>query len=216
MRWQDRWYQAKRRLREAVEDQWFDRTHHVRTMGDVSLWQAGIADADKADSELYVPARPANIRDALRDARIADASQYTFVDFGSGKGRAIFVAAEQPFRRIVGVEFSAKLHAEACRNVQTFRFRGQDGSRIEPLHQNAMEFAFPEGPLVLYLFNPFGAATMQVVLDHLEQSLLRDPRHVIVILLWPRCGDQVARVQGMQRVCATRRHEIFEAHRPAV
>ena len=215
MSWQDRWFHAKRYVREFVEDGWFDRTHHVHTMGDVSLGQAGIADGDKADSELYVPARPANIRDALRAAPIRDASAYTFVDFGSGKGRAIFVAAEMPFRRLIGVEFSAGLHAEACRNVETFRFRGRGAGTIEPLHLNAKEFVFPKGPLLLYLFNPFGAATMQVVLDRLAASLEQAPRHTVVILLWPRCGDQVERVPGMRRVCSTRRHEIFEAHAPS-
>lgn len=211
----DRWYHAKRRVRELVEDEWFDRTHHVRTTGDVALREAGIADADRADSELYVPARPANIREALRAAPVRDVSQYTFVDFGSGKGRALFVAAEMPFRRVVGLEFSGRLHEDARRNVRTFRFRGEDGSRIEPLHRNAMHFDFPHGPLVLYLFNPFGATTMQVVMDRLAASLARDPRHVAVVLLWPRCGEQVATVPGMRRVGGTRRYEIFEAHAPA-
>lgn len=218
MSWQDRWFHAKRRVLETVEDRWFDRTHHVHTSGDVPLQKAGIADTDRADSELYVPARPADIREALRDAHIQDAEQYTFIDFGSGKGRAIFVAAELPFRKLIAVEFSPTLHRQASQNVKTFRFRGQDGrgtdgNRIQALHVNAMEFAFPSGPLVVYLFNPFGAATMQVVLDHLAASLARDPRHVIVILLWPRCGDQVARMPGMGQICATRRHEIFEVNR---
>ena len=212
---QDRWYHAKRRVREFFEDEWFDRTHHVHTLGDVALRDAGIADCDRADSELYVPARPANIRAALQAAPIHDASRYTFVDFGSGKGRALFVAAEMPFRRVVGVEFSASLHAAALRNAQAFHHRGKGGQHIEPLYGNAMHFEYPDGPLVLYLFNPFGAATMQVVLDRLAASLARDPRHVVVVLLWPRCGDQVANVPGMRRICQTRRHEIFEAHAPA-
>ena len=64
------------------------------------------------------------------------------------------------------------------------------------------------------MFNPLGPATMQVVLNNLDASLAQTPRHVIVVLLWPRCGDQVARVRGMQNVCATRRPEIFEAYAP--
>ena len=216
MTWQHHWFHARRHVREWFEDQWFDRTHHVRTSGDVPLRKAGIAANEEADSELYVPARPAHIREALRAAPIADASRYTFVDIGSGKGRTLFVAAEQPFRRVIGVEFSAALHAQACRNAKTFRFRRQDESRVEPLHQNAMEFAFPDGPLVLYLFNPFGPATMQVVLDHLAASLQRNPRHTIVILLWPRCGDQVARLPGMKEVCSTQQHAVFQAYDPAI
>ncbi|GAA3748274.1 class I SAM-dependent methyltransferase [Terriglobus aquaticus] len=211
---QDLWFHAKRHARELVEDQWFDRTRHVHTSGDVPLRLAGIADAEKADSELYVPARPANIREALRAVPVRDLSEYTFIDFGSGKGRAIFVAAEMPFQRVIGVEFSARLHEQSSRNAQSYRFRGKTGSHVTPLHQNAMRFEFPQDPLVIYMFNPFGRATMQVVLDRLDASLQQHPRHVVVVLLWPRCGDQVAQVRGMQQVCATRRHEIFEAFAP--
>ena len=87
-------------------------------------------------------------------------------------------------------------------------------SRSSGKHEAKFPFthvAFPDEPLVVYLFNPFGAATMQVVLDHLATSLQRCPRHVVVVLLWPRCGEQVARIPGMRRVCATRKHEIYEA-----
>jgi hypothetical protein len=77
---------------------------------------------------------------------------------------------------------------------------------------NAKDFAFPEGELVLYLFNPFGSATMRWVLRNLEASLQRHPRHVIIILLWPRCADQVATLQGMQLFRETRQYQIFEAH----
>ncbi len=184
----------------------------MRTGGDMSLAQAGIAAASARDSEFYVPARPAHIREALRAIPVTDASRYTYIDLGSGKGRTLFVAAELPFRRILGVELSGRLHGIACGNVRSFRFRSRRGGQMEPIHGNAAEFLFPEGPLVLYLFNPFGASTMQQVLDHLEQSLEQDPRHTVVILLWPRCGDQVARVRGMRPVAKNEHHEIFEAH----
>lgn len=213
---QTRVQDATRTIYEFFQDQWFDRTRHVRTSGNVPLTMAGIPAEEVRDSELYVPARPGHIREALRGMPVSNVSGYTYIDLGSGKGRTLFVAAELPFRRIIGVEFSINLHQLACLNAGTFRWGKRRGGEIRCIHMNAAEFQFPEGPLVLYMFNPFGAATMERVLENLASSLVTDPRHVIVTLLWPRCGDQVARVEGMRLVCKGAYFEIFEAHAPSI
>lgn len=205
---------AARAVVEFFEDTWFDRTRKVRTLGNVSLRQAGIAPGEIKDSELYVPARPANIRQALRETGIDDHACYHYVDLGSGKGRTLFVAAELPFRDITGVEFSWALHEQARANIRSFRWWKRRCTQLRSLHMNAKDFIFPDGRLVLYLFNPFGAETMQCVLDQLDASLRKQPRHAIVVLLWPKCGEQVARVFGMHLRCETRRHQIFESGRP--
>ena len=197
---------------EFFEDQWFDRSRNIRTSGDTSLQAAGIAPEDFQDSEFYVPARPRHIRQALHDMPVQDVTGFSFVDLGSGKGRTLFVAAELPFQQIIGVEFSRRLHEQACANIRTFRPRTQGCSRIVSLHKNAKDFTFPESNMVLYLFNPFGSETMQHVLNNLQASLNRHPSHVIVILLWPRCGDQFAAIDGMHLRRETRQYQIFEKH----
>ena len=124
------------------------------------------------------------------------------------------MAAERPFRRIVGVEFSADLHRQACANIRSYRRREQ--RTIESLHCNATEFRFPDEPLVIYMFNPFGADTMQQVLGHLNASLREHPRHAVVVLLWPRAGDMVARVHGMRLTHGNRYMQIFANEASAV
>ena len=121
----------------------------------------------------------------------------------------LFVAAEMGFRRVVGVEFSRSLHAQALENVRLFR--GRTGVAIECVLADAAEFAFPAGDLVIYLFNPFGAETMGRVLGNLRRAMTEAGRHVVVVLLWPEHGAMVAAVPGMRRVRATRRHQVFEA-----
>ena len=54
-----------------------------------------------------------------------DKEQLVFVDLGSGKGRTLLLASEYPFRRIVGVELSPKLHRIAKTNVEKFRSEEQ-------------------------------------------------------------------------------------------
>ena len=201
-------------IREFFQDQWFDRTRAVRTSGNVPLALAGVRAEAVRDSEIYQPARPAHIRQAIRDVPARDLSNYTFVDLGSGKGRTLFIAAEFPFRQIIGVEFSPVLHERATSNIRSFR-RARGSSRgtstaIVSMHGDARDFIFPDGPFVLYMFNPFGAATMQVVLDNMATSLARHPRHAVIVLLWPRCEDQVARIHGMRLVHRTPEYQIFE------
>src|SRR5688572_7478730 len=48
------------------------------------------------------PTHPAVLRNIVKNLG-ADPRDFTFVDFGSGKGRALLCAAAFPFKRIVGV-----------------------------------------------------------------------------------------------------------------
>jgi SAM-dependent methyltransferase len=142
---------------------------------------------------------------------VKDVSDFSYVDLGSGKGRTLFVAAEWPFRQVIGVEFSRLLHEQACANIRTFRRWSRRCGPITSVEGDAREFVFPEGKFVLYMFNPFGQATMAEVLGNLERSLRQRPRHVVIVLLWPKCGDMVAPIEGMRLRSQTRRWQIFEA-----
>ncbi len=200
-----------RLIGEFFEDQWFDRTRNVQTSGDVPLLAAGYTPEQFADSEYYMPARPHHIRRALREMPVYDVSTYSYIDLGSGKGRSLFVAAELPFRQIVGVEFSPVLARQAERNMRRFRPRRADRPPIESLHQNARDFEFPVSNIVLYLFNPFGAETLQCVLDHLDAQRRQHPCIVVVILLWPQQSHLVAALEGMRLTTQKREYQIFEA-----
>ncbi len=210
MRTGDRVGDALRRVGEFFEDQWFDRTRRVRTSWDVSLQQAGVAEEEAGDKEAYQPARPRHIRKALREMPVADVRPYSYVDLGSGKGRTLFVAAEMPFQQVTGVEFSPLLQAVAEANVRNFRAPAGGAPRVMSLRGDAAEFVFPSGPLVLYLFNPFGAQTMQRVLDRLAASLAQEPRHLVILLLWPQCSPQVAALPGIRLVSKRHEYEIWE------
>jgi predicted O-methyltransferase YrrM len=44
----------------------------------------------------------------------------TFIDFGSGKGRALWMASEYPFRQLIALEFSPELHRIAEANITRY------------------------------------------------------------------------------------------------
>jgi hypothetical protein len=126
-----------------------------------------------------------------------DFADYAFVDFGSGKGRAMLLAGELPFKQVIGVEFSAALSEVAARNISLYRRRR--AKRVVNLHCDAAKFELPDDNLVLYFFNPFGAEVLDRVLANIRASLERKPRHVVIIFLTLRNPELLDRLPGFSR-----------------
>lgn len=200
-----------RTLIRTAEDWWFDFTRGVQTSGNTSKPSATDIAGPFRDAYIYAPVRATNARRALGELPIRDFSRYTFVDIGSGKGRVLFLAAEHPFHRVLGVEYSAALHQLALQNIRRYRHRRLRAASIESIHANAAEFDFPTGPLVVYLFNPFGPDTLERMLDNLERSFRAAPRHILLLMLWPEHADVIARRSWLGNRTTTRRYLIFEA-----
>jgi tRNA G46 methylase TrmB len=78
---------------------------------------------------------------------------FTFVDIGSGKGRALLVASELPFAKIVGVELSHELNRIAQENIKRYRPSSQLCTTFFLHCMNAVEYTFGPEPLVLFLFS---------------------------------------------------------------
>jgi SAM-dependent methyltransferase len=119
----------------------------------------------------------------------------TFVDLGAGMGRAVFAAARFPFRQVLGVEISPALVAIARDNVKNFMraasnvgASGADGAKetqpvlrcrdVRIVRGDAATFRFPQGPLVVYLYNPFDA----VLLARVTTRLAREQRSELAVL----------------------------------
>lgn len=95
---------------------------------------------------------------------VAPIDEYTFVDFGAGMGRAILLAAEYPFRAVVGVELHPTLARIARNNMARWRKSGRATAPMRVRHCDAAEFPLPAGPCVAFLFNPFGAPVLRRLL----------------------------------------------------
>jgi hypothetical protein len=171
----------------AAEGWWFDWTRHVRTGGYLPLDGLTLAGGAKPGHE-YLAIRPRGARAALADLPVRNYADYTFVDLGSGKGRMLFLAAEYPFRRIIGVELARELHEAALQNIRRYRSPKQRCREIESIYMDAANYVFPDQPLVISLFNPFGPSVLREVLDRLNASAAAHPREVILILLYPEAA----------------------------
>ena len=158
-------------------DKSFDATHGVNTGGIIGLSRLTVVQGSKATGMRHVAVEP-NIFEAAMSRLDIDHSRFSFIDLGSGKGRALYLARRYPFARVMGVEFARELHEAARTNV------GHD-PRVTLHCGDAGAFEFPPGPLVVYLYNPFDATIMQAVADRLMDSYLADQRDIFVMYLNP-------------------------------
>jgi SAM-dependent methyltransferase len=108
-----------------------------------------------------------------------------FVDYGSGKGRVLVMAAEYPFRKVIGVEFSAQLHGIAEKNVSNAipAVRCKD---IELVLADATQWALPHDCTVLYFYNPFHGRILAKVIENIRRSIAEAPRRLTIIFARPQ------------------------------
>ena len=121
----------------------------------------------------------------LRQLRI-DLSRFTFIDLGSGKGRVLLIAAQYPFKAVIGVEFSQILHGIAQSNISRFIERVKTKTRPTSLNMDASAFDFSQfGNKIVFCNNPFAATLTLRVLDNLHFSLRKTGHQGIFIYLTP-------------------------------
>jgi predicted RNA methylase len=97
--------------------------------------------------------------------------EFTFIDVGAGMGRAVLLAAQLPFRQVVGVELNPTLARIARKNLAVIRASGRVLAPTKIICGDAVEFRLPAGPCLAFLFNPFGAPVMRRLLAAWRKSL---------------------------------------------
>jgi hypothetical protein len=123
------------------------------------------------------------------------------VDIGAGKGRALFLAAEFGFKRILGIEFAREL-VDICR--QNLRRRFADRMVESPIEiecADALTCPLPVEPIVIYFFNPFNSEMMQKMATQIRDSLRQYPRPIRIVYMNPVCDSELMTgIPGLQRV----------------
>ncbi|WP_204045388.1 class I SAM-dependent methyltransferase [Acrocarpospora phusangensis] len=152
----------------------------------------------------YSPTPVRTIRRVLQacDVRFEDVS---FVDFGCGKGRVLLVAAEFPFRKVIGVEYAQELAETARSNIRRARPDGRRCHDLEVSVQDAAEFLVPPDAGVCYFYEPFSATVAEKVVRNIEESVVRHPRKVVGCLVGRGLPAQDGWDGGASRVGAVLR-----------
>jgi SAM-dependent methyltransferase len=203
------------RRRQRYGDVEYDWDFRVDTTGATVGWRDRLLGQFHSP---YQPTEPALFREMLD--RLIEANpkidfrEFTFVDIGSGKGRALLMAADYPFRRVVGIELLPRLHRVAKENVGKYKSNSQQCFRIDCVLGDACDFPFPPEPTVLYLFNPLPGSGLAKMISNLEGSLREHPRPVFVLYHNPLLEAVLTRSTVLQKIAGTQQYSIFGSASP--
>src|ERR1700733_11175689 len=114
-----------------------------------------------------------------------DFEKFLFIDLGSGKGRALLLASNFPFKQIIGIEFSRELHVSAEQNIRKYSSPEQRCKSIKSICTDLTEFSLPPEPLVLYLNVPCDGLPLVKAVDNIRRSLREKPRPIYVVFMSP-------------------------------
>jgi len=196
------------KLNVVIEDRWFDFYHNVDTSSQLHEEENRVWREDKVNFH-YLPIRPKCIRRVLRHLPVDIRREYTFIDYGSGKGRALLVAAGLGFRQLRGIELRKELHDQACKNFRECRNLGP--CTMESINMDAAEYELPNDKLVLFFFNPFGSEVMAKVVSKVSDSLDRSFRDVWVVLHDPTCAHLVDETPQLRLEIAQNGYRVYRS-----
>lgn len=188
----------------------YDRKHGVITAPEVYLSDLSIDNPHASRCGNYSGTEPKHFREILNGLSI-DFEKFTFIDFGSGMGRALFLASEKPFKKIIGVEFASELNDIACKNIENFRSPQQQCFDIESICEDAATFELPDEPLVCYLFNPFSRELYKEFLANVERSLAANPRELLMIYASPVENDLFENCEFLEQIERDAWHTLHQA-----
>ena len=132
-----------------------------------------------------------------------DFQRFRFVDLGSGKGRALMLASDYPFREIIGVELSPELDRIARSNIARYSEAKSgllSGPPVISMQGDATDFAWPEGPLIVYMWNAFTRPVMERVFHSLDRSLKQEPRELYLVYIHPELESMLADLPWLVRL----------------
>jgi SAM-dependent methyltransferase len=168
------------KLAAVAVDRLYDCRHGVDTCGYILPAALDVNENGRASSEPYVPT-PERSFCRMMKAVPVDFRDYTFVDVGCGKGRALLIAAAHPFRAVIGIEHSSTLAQTAVSNFASYRDGSLRCNKIAVLQVDATAFEIPPGPCLFYLFSPFRPHVLSRVVERIDASYRRAPRPMVAL-----------------------------------
>jgi SAM-dependent methyltransferase len=197
----------------------FDLKYGTDTGGYLRPDELGSGGIHDAMNNGYSAVAPSVFREACRrwretlPASAARLEAYTFVDVGAGKGRALLLAAELPFRKVIGVELNEALARIAQKNITRKRI-ARSRAKIRVMHEDAVEFHWPRTPLLVYLNNPFDCPLVELLASRIAAAAAAGPGLVDLLYVNPACADTLTR-QGPFRLLWNAQIQMNEADKLA-
>lgn len=160
-----------------------EKKYGINTTGINKLKRLSVVGDTKNNASIYQAANYFLLEKAF-EFLIEEKVSGAVVDFGSGKGRIMAVAAFYGFENIKGIEFAAALSVEAQKNIDLIRPKYPD-TNFAIITGNALNYKVERDDDVFFFFNPFDEKIMLQVVKNILDSLKANPRKVYVVYINP-------------------------------
>lgn len=174
-------YYSPRRIRARRYENAFDRQFGLDTTAPIPIGALDVDDPSERHASPYAGVGIALLRSTLSALPIKDLTEFSFIDYGSGKGRALLIASEFDFSSILGIEFSVRLHRIAQENVRKFEEQTRRQINVTLINEDAARYSPPHGKKVVFFFNPFDGEIMNKVLCRLYNPIHTPELFVIYV-----------------------------------
>ncbi|MGF1508827.1 MAG: class I SAM-dependent methyltransferase [Myxococcota bacterium] len=153
----------------------------IRTARKESIDRLRLPPALRRHAHCYEPSPYGEVTDALLSTTV-DPTASTLWDIGCGKGRVLIEGLIVGFSQVVGVEASSVMATIAHHHIQHFGVSSpRQMARV--VQGDALGVPIPEGPLVVYLFNPFDFQSTKAFATRLQRHA-EDSRHPLWVVYY--------------------------------
>ena len=189
------------KLRALLVDHWFDFRYGLDICPASELSSLTIQGGNRDKGYRYEPTRLLTVRRLFRAIEPLLPADPVLVDIGSGKGRALLVAAEFGFRSARGVEFAHELCEAARRNCARYKTKTKAATLFEVIESDAARYPFRPEENVFIFFSPFDDSILRPVVANLVASVQQRPRKALIVYYNPKWAEVIEQTSVFTPVC---------------
>lgn len=160
-----------------------EKKYGIQTMPVDDLKRLNVEGENKEHASIYQGANYFLLEKAFDFLKEAGASG-DLVDFGSGKGRIMVVAAHYGFQQITGIDFAPALCNAGRKNIGNIKLNFPNVN-FNIICEDAVNYIVGNNDNVFFFFNPFDEKIMLLVVKNILKSFKENPREIYVIYINP-------------------------------
>ena len=164
-----------------------EKKYCINTSGADELYKLEKQGIDISHATIYMPVSYSLLEEIFEHIPLTISSH--FLDMGSGKGRALCVAAHKGFKQVTGLDFAKDL-CEAAKENLTITKQKVATLDYKVINNDAFYFEIPGDVDCIFFFNPFDEIIMSAVVNNIFTSLKNSPRKIKIIYVNPLHKEQ--------------------------
>ena len=160
-----------------------ERKYHINTIEINDFRYEKIESDNLSHASIYQGSNYFIIEKAFEYLKYENANN-NILDFGSGKGRIMVVAAHYGFKNITGIDFSESLCREAEYNIEKIKHLFPS-TNFKIICDDAVNYTIENDTNVFFFFNPFDEVIMLQVVKNILFSLKQKSRKIFIVYINP-------------------------------